>query len=334
MLAQEVITLALRPTASIQDVLTAALALAEEVGDADAIGWINEELHGYALVERVPQYRRAQQVPAYIDYEDDEIERLYPKGPTWELGRWGPRHGEFGAKKVALKDSAPVIEKLGRDAGNLEPAYSTRLPDGAVVSDTGSPANLSYRIVERFTLVEVVEQVLKRVLDWASSAEKRKPQWAPARPRRKVSASSRVFIVHGHNHAVRDAIDLYLTKDLGVRTLIMHAGSSGGRTLPEKLEEISRDTSFAIFIMTADDQLTYAGTNKTIRRARQNVILEIGYFWALLGRRDRVVFLIEQNPDMELPSDLDGLELIPITADLGQTKLQLKNELEKAGIVK
>ena len=74
-------------------------------------------------------------------------------------------------------------------------------------------------------------------------------------------------------------------------------------------------------------------TNETIRRARQNVILEIGYFWALLGRKTGIAFLVDGHADMDLPSDLNGVEHIPITADLGQTKLQLKNELQKAGIL-
>jgi predicted nucleotide-binding protein len=92
--------------------------------------------------------------------------------------------------------------------------------------------------------------------------------------------------------------------------------------------------SFAIFVLTADDILIDTRTNETIRRARQNVILEIGYFWALLGRKTGVAFLVDGHADMDLPSDLNGVEHIPITADLGQTKLQLKNELQKAGIVR
>jgi len=333
MTPQEVITLALRSNTSIEEVLKATLALAEETGDANAVAWLNEELHGYALQERIPAYREVQNVAAYFDY-GDYVPGMRSPNPTWELGRWSEEHAEFGNQKVALKDSAPLLEKLGHNTRSADPPYSTRMPDGYVLTSSGKSVDSSYGIIQRPTLLQVVTEIRKRVLDWAGVAAKRDESPTPARPRRRPRSKGQVFIVHGHNHAVRDAIDLYLTKDLGVRTLVMQAGPSGGRTLPEKLEEIARDTSFAIFIMTADDALTDARASRTTRRARQNVVLEIGYFWALLGRHGGVAFLVDQHPDMELPSDLDGLELIPITADLGQTKLQLKNELQKAGIIK
>ena len=44
MAAQDVITLALRSTSSIVDVLKDALALAEEVGDDEAGAWLNEAM--------------------------------------------------------------------------------------------------------------------------------------------------------------------------------------------------------------------------------------------------------------------------------------------------
>ena len=42
----------------------------------------------------------------------------------------------------------------------------------------------------------------------------------------------------------------------------------------------------------------------TRARGRQNVIFEMGYFYALIGR-DRVSVLL--RPDVEKPSDVDGI---------------------------
>lgn len=145
--------------------------------------------------------------------------------------------------------------------------------------------------------------------------------------------SSRVFIVHGQNHDLRDKIDLFLTKELKLQTAIMEAGAHTGRTLPEKFEETAQHCSFAIFILTADDVLLDVVSNKNIRRARQNVVLEVGYFWGRLGRRGNVAFLVETHQDMELPSDIQGLGLIPLTSDLAETKLRLVRELKAAGLV-
>lgn len=141
----------------------------------------------------------------------------------------------------------------------------------------------------------------------------------------------KVFIVHGRNHVVRDSIALFLTNDLGLDISIMEAGAHVGRTLPEKFEDIASECGFAVFLLTADDELIYAADNKAIRRARQNVILEIGYFWGAFGRRGRLAFLVENHPDMELPSDIQGIGFIPITADLFETKVKLQKELRRAG---
>ena len=142
-----------------------------------------------------------------------------------------------------------------------------------------------------------------------------------------------VFIVHGRNHAIRDQIDLFLSKDLGLKTAVMQAGAHGGRTLPEKFEEIASTCDFAVFLLTADDHLEDLARKAPVKRARQNVILEVGYFWGALGRRQRVAFLVEADSLMELPSDIQGIGWIPITADLGETKLRLQAELRAAALI-
>jgi predicted nucleotide-binding protein len=141
----------------------------------------------------------------------------------------------------------------------------------------------------------------------------------------------RVFIVHGRNHAIRNDIERYLTKDLKLETVVMEDGAHRGRTLPEKFEEIAKACSFAVFILSGDDELICKRTRQELKRARQNVILEVGYFWGALGRRGQWVLLVEDG--VELPSDLQGLGWIGITPDLARTKLELRKELSAAGII-
>ena len=142
-----------------------------------------------------------------------------------------------------------------------------------------------------------------------------------------------IFLVHGQNHAIRDQLDLFLTKDLGLTVRVMAAGPHKGRTLPEKFEEVAATCAFAVFVLTADDVLRTAD-GRSVRQARQNVILEIGYFWGTLGRRGRVAFLVENHSEMELPSDVQGIGWISITGDLGETKLRLRQELAAAGVLR
>lgn len=80
-----------------------------------------------------------------------------------------------------------------------------------------------------------------------------------------------------------------------------------GRTVIEKFEDHSEDVGFAVVILSADDwgrgpddADSPAGPN----RARQNVILELGYFMGRLGRRYVTGLL---GPGVEQPSDILGL---------------------------
>ncbi|MBS1525004.1 MAG: nucleotide-binding protein, partial [Bacteroidetes bacterium] len=62
-------------------------------------------------------------------------------------------------------------------------------------------------------------------------------------------------------------------------------------------------------------------------RARQNVILELGYFFGKLGRR-KVCALC--SSDIELPSDISGILHIPLDTH-GAWKSKLAKELKSTG---
>lgn len=147
------------------------------------------------------------------------------------------------------------------------------------------------------------------------------------------SVKPMVFLVHGQDHNVRDRLDLFLTKELGLDTCVMEEEVGGGLTIPEKFETIASRCAFAIVIITGDDALTDETGKVTIRRARQNVILEIGYFWGRLGREGRIALLVERPKEIELPSDISGLGYIEITDDLAKTKERLRKELKGAGVI-
>lgn len=102
-----------------------------------------------------------------------------------------------------------------------------------------------------------------------------------------------------------------------------------GRTLLEKFEQITTTTGFAVVLATADDigKLNDTLSNGQLR-ARQNVILELGYFIGKLGR-DKVALITKGN--LELPSDLFGMGYI----DVGYAddwRASLAAELNAAGI--
>lgn len=137
-----------------------------------------------------------------------------------------------------------------------------------------------------------------------------------------------VFIVHGHAHGQMEQVARFIEK-LGANAIVLHEQPSEGLTVIEKLEAYS-DVGFAVVIMTGDDIGTGASTSPGAlhRRARQNVVLELGYFLAKLGRT-RVCVLYED--EVEIPSDYAGVLYIPLDRQ-GAWRLALARELKVAGM--
>ena len=136
--------------------------------------------------------------------------------------------------------------------------------------------------------------------------------------------SNNIFIVHGHNDTMKLAVDRTITQ-LGLTPIILHEQPNKGRTIIEKFEELSEDIGFAIVLLSADDTMQDGK-----HRARQNVILELGYFIAKLGR-DNVVALHDTSTDVELPSDILGVIYEHYDNPYGAWRYKIVQELKQAG---
>jgi predicted nucleotide-binding protein len=137
-------------------------------------------------------------------------------------------------------------------------------------------------------------------------------------------ASNRIFVVHGHDDGARESVARFLER-LGLEPIILHERASGGRTLIEKLEHHG-DVGFAVVLLTPDD-VGGSGPADLESRARQNVVLELGYFLGRLGRSR--VRALHKSP-LDLPSDLLGVVYLPMD-DRGGWRLTLARELKDAG---
>jgi predicted nucleotide-binding protein len=136
--------------------------------------------------------------------------------------------------------------------------------------------------------------------------------------------SRNVFVVHGHDEGARESVARYLEK-LGFTAIVLHEQANQGKTIIEKVEAHS-GVGFAVVLLTPDD--VGGKSAETLKpRARQNVILELGYFVGKLGR-DRVCAL--KRGDVEVPSDFDGV--VYVSFEEGSDWRQaLAQELEAAG---
>ncbi len=139
--------------------------------------------------------------------------------------------------------------------------------------------------------------------------------------------SNRIFLVHGHDNELKETTARFLEK-LGLKPIILHEQSSKGLTIIEKFEEYS-DVAFAVVLLTPDDYGNKINEKDNLKkRARQNVIFEMGYFIGKLGRKN-VVGLVKD--DIEIPSDYTGVVYIGVDNNDGW-KMMLSKEIKAAGL--
>jgi predicted nucleotide-binding protein len=175
--------------------------------------------------------------------------------------------------------------------------------------------------------------------------------------------NNKVFIVHGRD--TKPANDLkQMLISFGLKPIILHEQASGSRTVIEKLEKYA-NVGYAFIILTPDDvgyfqkdaehlfvtknkkhpvlsdipdfvNNTFYGfafdnltelLNLMKERARQNVILELGYFMALL-KRQNVCCLYKG--ELDYPSDIRGIVYVPFKKSIKEVKSTIITELEGA----
>jgi predicted nucleotide-binding protein len=139
-----------------------------------------------------------------------------------------------------------------------------------------------------------------------------------------------VFIVHGQNEAKKLELKGLLT-DLGLRPVILHEQGNMGNTIIEKFEHYAPQSAFAFVLMTPDDKAGAANATEAKWRARQNVIMELGWFMAKLGRK-RVVILYQG--ELEIPSDILGVVYLRFNESVREVSEDIRNELRNAGLLK
>ena len=146
-----------------------------------------------------------------------------------------------------------------------------------------------------------------------------------------ITNQEKVFIVHGHDHASRDTVADFVD-NWGLIPIVLDKQPNKGRTIIEKFEDLADEVGFAIVLFTPDDvggvaSAKHMGELKP--RARQNVILELGYFLKAVGRQQVCIL---HKGDIELPSDIYGLLYIPMD-DAGEWKEKVIREMVEAKVL-
>lgn len=156
------------------------------------------------------------------------------------------------------------------------------------------------------------------------------PTLAAMLPQTIALGSKRVFIVHGRDEEMKAVVARFVEK-CGLDPVILHEQPDKGRTIIEKFEHAS-EVALAIVLLSPDDVgglKADAGEGPALQdRARQNVIMELGFFLGALGR-SKVIAL--KRGELELPSDYAGV--IFTAYDIGEGwKFHLTREMMAAGL--
>lgn len=234
------------------------------------------------------------------------------------------RTPELAALEVAIKDT------LGRCFGEDTVAYrhfqgAANLDYRPMVLISGAPpvnyiSPISNHIQSAIALLSQAQRTLREDLADLEHAS----VLVPAAELGEQALSRRVFVVHGHDEGARETVARFLDK-IGFEPVILHEQANQGRTVIEKIEA-QADVGFAVVLLTPDD-VGCVKDGEPEPRARQNVLLELGYFLGRLGR-SRVCAL--KRGQVEIPSDFAGVVWETMDAS-GGWKQALGRELEAAG---
>ncbi len=240
------------------------------------------------------------------------------------------------AKKTFVEDSfikAIEIEYLKRDNlinENVE-KYNTQIKKegpynfGNYFGESESQKILnemnSQLNQEVFSIIELCS-----IVD-ANSTRKQTNKIQSEKNDEKLTINENVFIVHGHNNELKQVVARTLIQ-LKFNPIILHENADCGNTIIEKFEEHASKASYAI-ILLSDDDLGKAKQEVELKlRARQNVIMELGYFLGKLGRNK--VFVLKQG-EVEVPSDIIGVVYNNYDGEEGGWRNKLVKNMKAVG---
>jgi len=221
-------------------------------------------------------------------------------------------------QKIHVKECIQILERIQRE---IEEGTISNLKN---VSDLNS--NQPYDKSELEQIHGEIIPISRKILPVLPLKENIFSNSKDSQVKSNVLIKNRsVFVVHGHDHKIRDPVALFVEKQ-GIRAVILSDEPIDGKTLIESLETY-KDVKYAIVLLTPDDLGKEKDKDVLKTRARQNVIFELGLFIGWLKREN--VCAINNEVD-ELPSDYLGIRYVQFD-EKGAWKIQLAKALERAG---
>lgn len=240
-----------------------------------------------------------------------------------DLEDFNPLKAGTDEVKALQRSIDESLERVfGRESSDYERyRAASRLDNGPLtIGGYAQRDTARYWTEGRSSSIALLRQAVRGLHEMIEDGDSQ-PTISPATAKAEMDAN-RVFIVHGRDKETKLEVARFVEK-LGLEPIILDEQANQGRTLIEKFEAHS-NVGYAIVLLTPDDEGALKG--EPMRdRARQNVVLELGFFVGRLGR-GRVAALVKG--DLEYPSDITGLVWTLLS---GNWKYELMEELKAAG---
>lgn len=167
----------------------------------------------------------------------------------------------------------------------------------------------------------------KRPRCFLSAVEKNQGPEVLLREMRKAFPP-KVFVSHGHDDGATSEVVSFL-EDAGVQAVVLREQPRASQSLLELFEKHA-NVEFAVVLVTPDDTGSRRGQPPQ-PRARQNVIFELGFFLARLGRHRVVALCKEEGESIEWPSNYQGVLYREMDPG-GGWQLKLAKDMKAVGV--
>jgi hypothetical protein len=135
-----------------------------------------------------------------------------------------------------------------------------------------------------------------------------------------IEGAPKLMIIHGRSPD-RTVLRTYLLKHVG-KVIVLADEFAPSEPIPLKFERFASSVDGAIALLTPDDVGGLADAPATVApRARENVWIEVGWFW---GHRSRAKLLLLRKGAVTIPSDLGNVESYEYTSTPEERELEIQ----------
>ncbi|WP_091232677.1 TIR domain-containing protein [Microbacterium sp. 3J1] len=146
----------------------------------------------------------------------------------------------------------------------------------------------------------------------AAATLRKEPPAVPEPP----TVRPRIFIGHGGASTAWHDLLHHLNQQHGLEVIAYETGSRAGHSIRDILEDMLAESTFAILVMSKEDEQVAIEGEKPRFRARQNVVHEAGLFQGRLGFSRAIIV---KEDDVEMLSNVEGVQYVPFTSHIRET---------------